>query len=69
MAKKRVSAGELNWIVQQELTADVLPARRVSLAVVPDDRQGWRILLQKLDRRTIWASKIRERVPDVERRL
>jgi hypothetical protein len=69
MAKKRVSAEELNWIVQEELTADIYPLRRLSLAVVPDDRHGWRILLQKLDGRTVWASKIGERVPAVERRL
>jgi hypothetical protein len=69
MAKKRVSADELNWIVQEELTAGVYPPRRVSIAVVPDDRHGWRILLQKLDGRTVWTSKISERVPAVERRL
>ena len=69
MAKKRVTAEELNWIVQEELTADLDPPRRVSLAVVPDDRQGWRILLQKLDGRTVLISKISERVPAVERQL
>ena len=69
MAKKRVTAEELNWIVQEELTADLYPVRRVSLAVVPDDRHGWRILLQKLDGRTDLIFKISKRVPDVERRL
>jgi hypothetical protein len=69
VAKKRVSAEELNWLVQQELTADLDPLRRVSLAVIPDERQGWRVLLQKLDGRTVLVSKIGERVPAVERRL
>jgi hypothetical protein len=56
VAKKRVSAEELNWLVQQELTADLDPLRRVSLAVIPDERQGWRVLLQKLDGRTVLVS-------------
>ena len=69
MIKKRVSADELNWIVQEELMANVTPVQRVPVAVVPDDRQGWRILLPKLDGRTAWISKISERVPAIERRL
>jgi hypothetical protein len=56
VAKKRVSAEELNWLVQQELTADLDPLRRASLAVIPDERQGWRVLLQKLDGRTVLVS-------------
>ena len=69
MSKKRVSADELNWIVQEELMANVSPVQRVPVAVVPDDRQGWRILLPKLNGRTAWISKISERVPAIERRL
>ena len=40
MSKKRVSADELSWIVQEELTADIYPCRRVSIAIVPDDQHG-----------------------------
>jgi hypothetical protein len=69
MAKKHVLAHELNWIVQEELMANVSPGRWVPIAVVPDKKQGWRILRPKLDGRTAWTSKVAVRIPAVERRL
>jgi hypothetical protein len=69
MAKKRVSAHELNWIIQEELMANISSRRFVPVAVVPDEKQGWRILRPKLDGRTAWTSKVADRIPAVERRL
>ena len=69
MRRKHISVDELNWIVQEELMADVPSVGRVPVAVVPDDRQRWRILLPKPDGRNAWNSKISKRILAIEQRL
>jgi hypothetical protein len=47
MARKRISADKLNWIVLRELRENFQLPERIALAVVPDESRGWRILIQK----------------------
>ena len=70
MAKKRVTADELSWIVQQELwEGDTRSPHWVALAVVPDEKRGWRVLIPRVDLRSDWTLKASERLPKIEQRL
>jgi hypothetical protein len=70
MAKQRVSADELSWIILEELGANAQsPPKWFPVAVIPDEKKGWRILLPKLDGRNVWTANVSDRVPALERRL
>ena len=46
MAKKRISSVDLEWLILEELMQNRgSRAARPSLAVVPDDKRGWRALV------------------------
>lgn len=46
MAKKRVSSTELTWIIVEQMKEDDSFAKGVSVAVIPDDRMGWRAVVE-----------------------
>ena len=69
MVKKHVSAYELSWIVLQELRDNFRFPKNVALAVVPDERRGWRIVLPKSDGRTLSTSSFTKALAVLEKRL
>ena len=68
MAKKRISSVDLSWVVLEELSDPRSRATRMSLAVVPDDKHGWRVVVAKGGQRLLTASDQR-RLADIQRRL
>ena len=68
MAKKRISSVDLSWLILEELFDPRSRGARPSLAVVDDDRQGWRVVVAKGGQRLLTASDQR-RLADVQRRL
>ena len=69
MVKKHISAYELSWIVLQELRVNFRFPKNVALAVVPDERRGWRIVLPKSDGRALAASGFTKALTVLEKRL
>lgn len=45
MTKKRISSVDLSWLTLEELSNPRSRGTRRSLAVVPDDKHGWRVVL------------------------
>jgi hypothetical protein len=68
MAKKLISSVDLSWLILEGLFDSGSRSARTSLAVVPDDRHGWRVILAKRDERLLTTDKKR-RLADVQRRL
>ena len=61
MAKKRISSVDLGWLILEELMQDRgSRAPRPSLAVVPDDKRGWRAVLAASSQRFMTAENERE---------
>ena len=69
MVKKHISAYELSWIVLQELRDKFQFPNNVAIAVVPDERRGWRIVLPKSDGRALSASGFTKAITVLEKRL
>jgi hypothetical protein len=44
MAKKRISSTDLSWLISEQLDAGKHQTR-TALAVVPDEKDGWRIIV------------------------
>ena len=68
MARKRISGGDLSWLISEELFDSGSRAARMSLAVVPDDKHGWRVIVAHRGRRFLTSSDER-RLADVQQRL
>ena len=64
MRKKRISNAELSWLVQEEL--GINGQSRVTLAVVPDPKRGWRIIVSK---RSELLPPIKSRLDAIEGKL
>jgi hypothetical protein len=47
MAKKRISSVDLSWLISEELFDSASRAARMSLAVVEDNKHGWRVIVAK----------------------
>lgn len=61
MAKKRISSVDLEWLILEELMQNRGGrAARPSLAVVPDDKRGWRALVAAGSRRFMTVESERE---------
>jgi hypothetical protein len=45
VARKRISSVDLSWLISEELFDSGSRAARMSLAVVPDDKHGWRVIV------------------------
>ena len=61
MAKKRISSVDLSWLILEQMGDPPSRAARVSLAVVADDKLGWRAVVAQRGRRYM--------TPDDEQRL
>jgi hypothetical protein len=68
MAKKRISSVDLSWLISEELADPGSRRARMSLAVIPDDKDGWRVIVSKRGQRFLTADDKR-RLADVQRRL
>ena len=68
MAKKRISSVDLSWLISEELVDPGSRATRLSLAVVPDDKVAWRVIVANRGERFLTADKKR-RLAEVQRRL
>jgi hypothetical protein len=68
MAKKRIWSVDLIWLVLEELSDPRRRAARMSLAVVPDDKHGWRVVVANRGQRFLTADD-KQRLADVQRRL
>jgi hypothetical protein len=68
MAKKRISSVELSWLISEQLFDPGSRAARTTLAVVSDDKHGWRVIVGKLEERYLTAD-VKRRLADVQRRL
>jgi hypothetical protein len=68
MAKKRISSVDLSWLILEELSDPRSRGARTSLAVVPDDKHGWRVVVSNRDKRYLTADDDRQ-LADVQRQL
>jgi hypothetical protein len=68
MAKKRISSVDLNWLILEELSDPRSRGTRMSLAVVPDDKHGCRVVVSNRGQRFLTADDDR-RLADVQRQL
>ena len=67
MAKKRISSVDLSWLISEELF-DSKSRVRMLLAVVPDDKHDWRIVVANGGQRFLTVDGKR-RLAEVQRRL
>ena len=58
MAKKRISSVDLGWLILEELEGR--GSSRLTLAIVPDDKRGWRAVLAASSQRFMTAENERE---------
>jgi len=68
MAKKRISSVDLSWLISEELFLSGSHSARTTLAVVPDDKNGWRVVVANRVRRFLTPDDER-RLADIQRKL
>jgi hypothetical protein len=68
VAKKHISSADLSWLISEELFDSGSRAARMSLAVVPDDEHGWRVIVANRGRRFLTASD-EQRLANIQRKL
>jgi hypothetical protein len=67
MAKKRISSVDLCWLISEKFDPGK-PHGRTSLAVVPDEKHGWRVIVANRSRRFLTVGDER-RLADIQRKL
>lgn len=67
---KRISASELVWLIMEAMGEgqDLNRFLRISLAVVPDKKLGWRTVIESHSRRYV-DRKVAQKMAEVEERL
>lgn len=60
MAKKRISSVDLGWIILEEFEGRGSRTPRLTLAIAPDDKRGWRAVLAASSQRFMTAENERE---------
>ena len=68
MAKQRISSVDLSWLILEGFADHGSRRARTSLAVVPDDKHGWRVIVASRGQRFLTANDKR-RLAEVQRRL
>ena len=68
MAKKRIPSADLRWVVLEELKSGGKLSQGMSLAIVSDERVGWRAVVPRNSRRFLTADDDR-RLAALQRRL
>lgn len=66
MAKKPISSVDLSWLISEAL--DSGSRNRTSLAVIPDEKDGWRVIIANQGRRN-WTAADEQRLAEIQRRL
>lgn len=66
MAKQRISSVDLSWLISEEF--DSGNRYRTSLAVVPDRKDGWRVIVAERSRRFLTAADER-RLANIQQKL
>jgi hypothetical protein len=69
MARKLIAACDLSWIVIETLRERSQFPLHVALAVVPDSRRGWRVVLPKETGRDTSAARFKKDIEVVEKKL
>ncbi len=67
MAKKRIFNDELCWLISEELDGGK-EQTRTALAVVPDEKDGWKVVISKGSYK-YWTAADEQRLVDIQRRL
>ena len=60
MTKKRISSVDLSWIITERLKEDGSFPTSISLAVVADSREGWRVVVANRSRKYVSAQSDRQ---------
>lgn len=60
MAKKRVSSLDLSWMIFERMREEVGYQRSVSVAVVPDTKLGWRVIMGGRSRKLLSSDDVRK---------
>jgi hypothetical protein len=68
MAKKKISSVDLIWLILEKLSDPRSRSPRPSLAVIPDDKHGWRVIVSNSSKRLLKADDM-SRLTDVQRQL
>jgi hypothetical protein len=68
MAKKRISSVDLSWLILKEMFDPGSRGARLTLAVVGDDKYGWRVVVARRSQQFMTADDER-RLANVQRRL
>jgi hypothetical protein len=68
MAKKRISSVDLSWIISEQLSEIGWPHGRASLAVVSDEKDGWRVIVANRGRCYLTAAN-EQRLAEIQLRL
>ena len=68
MAKKHISGADLSWLILEELSDPQSRTSRISLAVVPDGKAGWRVIVANQSRRFLTAAH-EQQLAGIQRRL
>lgn len=68
MAKKRITSVDLSWIISEQLFDLGKHRSRTAIAVVPDENDGWRAIVDNRGRRFLTAVDER-RLAEIQRRL
>lgn len=58
MAKKRISRVDLSWIIPEQLPEIGRPHGRAWLAVFPDEKDGWRVIVAAVIRQLPMSSDL-----------
>lgn len=68
MAKQLISSVDLSCFISEELFDRGKSRVRTSVAVVPDEKDSWRIIIAKRGRR-FWTASDEQRLAEIQRRL
>lgn len=68
MMKKHISGVDLSWLISEELSAPGGRRARAPLAVVPDKKDGWRVVVANRGRRFLTTAD-EHRLAEIQRRL
>ena len=68
MAKQRISSVDLGWIILGHLKGDKSCPKGLSLAVIPDLSDGWRVIVDPKNRKRMRTS-LQQRLAVLEKKL
>ena len=68
MTKKHIAGADLSWLISEELFDPGGRRARAPLAVVPDEKDGWRVVVANRGRRLLTTADER-RLVEIQRKL